>query len=513
MRFRAYHQIIILLLWALPAVGADTFVGMRPYGASDIGTLRSNDSIVVDRIDLDTQKKTTPAGITSYVQNALSGVLAPASHVHPFANTSSATGGFMSASDKTQMAADTARIDALYSAETPNSAREGAIGDGNWHSLASAGYTVASAQARWPYLTSDGTLTGTHLITTTSNLTSYGVDWAAIQSCVNKGYTLGVGMCIVSGGNPVVERSIVVSHDGFTLRGAGRNITDITNNSTLYYSHKAIVHIPSSVDNVVIENMTISGNSVSSYGIGITVGDAVETPSNQFELYVNYSPIIRAVDFWFLDEAILSNTAVFFNFYDNHFQVTGIGVHVKNYANSDAGDSTIHSSYCRGSQEACIKYESSSGLRISNNKFVTGGTYGIWVKRDSLPGAWSVLLINNNSIENMQTGIYVENSMARVIITGNEVVTSSNTLVLNGISRLTISGNNIGGGYTNAKLVELKNCTDVFVGDNVIEPSYSSSTGVHATNTTGMIGINHVSIGTKYNVVSGSMTIYENHTH
>jgi len=194
----------------LCATQALAFVGLRPNGAADIGTLYDTDRLPVDRVGVDTARSTTPQAISDFVYGRINGMIAPATHDHAVATESAA--GFMSEADRL-----------LLSGLDISSRSEGAIANGTWYSLASQGYTVASAQAKWPYLTTDGTLTGTHLIQTTADLDSYGVDWCALKHAMFKAIALKRRMVVSSaGGAHIIERKLQ-QPDGTTLDIVGES--------------------------------------------------------------------------------------------------------------------------------------------------------------------------------------------------------------------------------------------------------------------------------------------------
>lgn len=185
--------LIICLCCAAPSFAVD---GIRPNAAVNIGNLADNDSIPVDRPNAVTSLKTTPDNLYQYLYARMSGQVAPAAHDHAVATESA--NGFMSMSDRLMLSGFAVR-----------SRDEGAVADGTWHSLASRGYTVVSAVERWPYLTADGTLTGTHLIQVSSDLDIYGADWCALQDAINKATAQG-RRAVVSGmpAAHIIERSL-----------------------------------------------------------------------------------------------------------------------------------------------------------------------------------------------------------------------------------------------------------------------------------------------------------------
>ncbi|MBT0666351.1 hypothetical protein KI809_18745 [Geobacter pelophilus] len=186
------------------------YIGTRACGGTPLPAINDNVCIPIDLYDTPGQFYTEPSQWSDYIQGRLQGVLAPAVHSHAAATSS--TAGFQSAADK-------AAIDNYLAIAPITSKREGAYGDGTWHSLASQGYTVPGAQVRWPYLTTDGTLAGTHLIQTSVDLDNYGIDWSAIQHGVNKAVALGSYEFFLSGLNHNLERPVSISSLRFTFSG------------------------------------------------------------------------------------------------------------------------------------------------------------------------------------------------------------------------------------------------------------------------------------------------------
>lgn len=131
-------------------------------------------------------------------------------------------------------------------------------------------------------------------------------------------------------------------------------------------------------------------------------------------------------------------TGYFQNIHDNHILWgDGYGIHVQNTTNADYGDDIITGNNLEtaggGNSLAGIYWESSGGLRVSNNKFVrTTGTALSCIEIALASGAsTSDLLIENNSCELMGTyGIYLHRQgatgeLSNVLIPNNQIITAS----------------------------------------------------------------------------------------
>lgn len=179
------------------------------------------------------------------------------------------------------------------------------------------------------------------------------------------------------------------------------------------------------------------------------------------------------------------------------------GIRVRNLHVSDAGDSVVMGSVFNNpfSTGAGVLQQSSGGLKLVGNKFLGGGS-AYKLNYDSSNGGTSVLVISDNSIEQMaEAGLVFENAagsapFSNVIIANNEFgvqpraisVASSITL-----TEVAITGNifNLNGGPGTPFGVAANNLNRFLIGDNIFRGNGGASVGISLVNcTNGKIGVN-----------------------
>lgn len=267
---RAIAILILLLLvpghWS--PVPAEVKLGLRPYAGENIGTLQDEDSIPIDRIDAVGQQKTTPGDLHDYILGRINNVVAPAAHGHSDATTSAA--GFLSTVDKLTL-----------DAATVTTKGEGAWMSGTWTSLTTAGYTVVSAQARWPYLTQTGLAGGVHLIQTADDLAAYGVDWCAIQNAVHKGTG---SLVLVNKGTYIIERPVTVPNQTVI---AGMSKASFILPHTTWTGAKNLFTIPTSAYEITITGLKLQENPWPELNAGQFTGVFVNSGSYRIRIERN----------------------------------------------------------------------------------------------------------------------------------------------------------------------------------------------------------------------------------
>lgn len=257
---RLLIAILTLTICTQAAAEERVFTGLRACGASTIGTLQDNDCLNVDRWEATKQYQTTPLDILNYIIPRLNGILAPATHTHPLASTSA--DGMMSAADKL-------RLDSA-----PKTTKgEGAAAIGTWTSLATAGYTVATAQARWPSLAG--------IILSTDDLAAYGVDWCALQNSANTSAEVDV-----SAGNHLIERTVTVPSNT-QIRAMSRAGTILPH--TTWTGAKNLFTVPANANNVTIAGLTLNENPTPSINGGQFTGVYVNSGTYRVKILGNAS--------------------------------------------------------------------------------------------------------------------------------------------------------------------------------------------------------------------------------
>lgn len=166
----------------------------------------------------------------------------------------------------------------------------------------------------------------------------------------------------------------------------------------------------------------------------LTFSPAVAVTKQTAGAYLKYDPTsgynfgsrVRNCVFAYSYRGVQFVDAAVWSVEDCYFPLYTFAVEVQNIASPDAGDSTIRACVfdAAGATGTAIRQLSSGGLRIVNNKILSGdrGYYGVY---DSSPSNTSILLIQNNSIEFQATAGIALNStsstgFSMVVIEGNQ---------------------------------------------------------------------------------------------
>ena len=275
--------IIAITLLLLPVnvhAAENYFVGVRACGVDNIGPLQDTDCISIDRWDVPKGYKTTPLDIYNFVYSRMSGNVAPAAHGHDGATPSAP--GFLSVDDKR-------RLD--Y--QSPTSRGEGAV-TGTWTSLAAAGYTVATAQAKWPSLAG--------VILTEADLVEIGVDWCAAQHTAN---AAAGGEAVISAGTHVIERTITVP-PRTTIKGLSRASVIIPH--TTWTGAKNLFTIPASSYEITITGLKLQENPWPVINAGQFTGVFVN--SGSYRVRVEGNTGVRLARLVFIDKSSDQATVV-----------------------------------------------------------------------------------------------------------------------------------------------------------------------------------------------------------
>lgn len=174
----------------------------------------------------------------------------------------------------------------------------------------------------------------------------------------------------------------------------------------------------------------------------------------------------------------------------------GSNILVENKNNPDEGDSQITGCVfenARPESNALLHWRSSGGLRITNNKFISSGQYGLLFEPNYYATTCDIL-VQNNSIENQyDAGIairHIQGALLYVLIQNNQIASPNANF---GIAQY-------GSGYL----------YDLQINNNVIGLSKSGSTGISTEEATGYIKDNVIdmfhaagSVGINRNGFSG----------
>jgi hypothetical protein len=285
-------------------------------------------------------------------------------------------------------------------------------------------------------------------------------DTAAMQAAINAASAAGGGVVWIPAGAFLFSSTLTITTSGVCIKGAG-----------LLYT------------NLVIKNATQTG-------IAIAATNAVELSDFQMTCAVTHTggsgvTVIGAggtvmaafcrferLYFQSLYDALTCNAMAYSSIIDCYFNFcSNIGLTIQNTITADAGDNTVYGSYFF-SCNINLFYESSGGLRISNNKFLGGG-YGLLMAMTAAV-ATGDLLIEGNSFEGMSAGTIVLESngspagtFVNVVIVGNQLGGQSSIATVGGVIVL---GTGVNPGW-------LDNIT---VTDNVLTLAVNGQIGIEA---------------------------------
>ncbi|MBT0664764.1 hypothetical protein KI809_10675 [Geobacter pelophilus] len=216
MRFWVGCSIIFILSTSVFAedVSRPTVV-LRPCGGTRVA-LTDNICVPGDIYDTEGAYYIDGEGIYGYLYPKLQNVLAPATHSHAAATTT--TDGFYSASDKS-------RIEAWLLSGAPSTKSEGATCSGAWTSLQAAGYSLSTAKAKWSCIANQVT-----------DITAIGTDWAAFANAACKSSVVVVSAC-----SHMFERPATVAA-GTTVAGEG-NLSIISPKEDIFPTANALIEV------------------------------------------------------------------------------------------------------------------------------------------------------------------------------------------------------------------------------------------------------------------------------
>lgn len=247
------------------------------------------------------------------------------------------------------------------------------------------------------------------------------------------------------------------------------------------------------------EKFCIIGQSQGSHGAGITVDPlSVNNESTFYRIridHINAGFDFESAAYWKIDSCTV------FNWSED-------GVIVRDILRIDDGDSSIVNSLFLTtlSGGAAIYQESSSGLRVQNNKML-GGDYGYFMALTASSTACD-LLINNNSIEGQRVaGIFLINAsnvtFLNAIIDGNEIQGQNNAILVMDTQAapwllgLSITGNDINMAPTGGVAMDLNGTSGQAISGNYIRSNGGTTYGIllrqytqnGATNTNSFVGV------------------------
>jgi len=323
------------------------------------------------------------------------------------------------------------------------------IGDGSAHTLASAGYTLGTAQAKWP----NAGIT---------NVNTQYVDYAALkEASVAAGTTKKV---VLGPKTYVLNETLDVNTK---IEGQGRNKTIIKGDFA-----GEILWIKSF--NCTLQDFTISPLGTPGTGqTGIAVGP--KTYSGDPSLYIRYTDIVR-VDVLDNKIGIALYEANFAKLHlcRIHSNSTGaIGLYI-DHPDTDGGDHRITQCQFSGNNmDKLIYVVSGSGLSIENSKLFNGLTAAIEynVTTKGPVGALTILQVTGCSFENY-------------IGTSGAVIKIRSDAAGDGMGRIWITGNELGAWNAGVDGIDIDNAYDVVItGNEIMGAASTAATGIKITDT------------------------------
>ena len=234
-------------------------------------------------------------------------------------------------------------------------------------------------------------------------------DAAAINIAITSAYSLG-GIVHLPAKYFRIASSISILHS-VTVRGTGSNAA-----SNIYPDVGITAFDINTAEPFQLRDFSIAYPSAASngtYGIYVTAPAGAENARSQISnVYVGYAY-----------NAIYFVRAALWTVRDCYIQNTGnYGIFISNENVTDSGDATITGTTLAGTTSSAIEYQSSSGLRVINNK-INGAQFGLRMTWTSGNGA--DLFVIGNSIEGIgEASIACTHStygFGTFLITGNEL--------------------------------------------------------------------------------------------
>lgn len=314
-------------------------------------------------------------------------------------------------------------------------------------------------------------------------------DTAAMQAAHNTGelvyypsgtYLFTSGLSITSGG---------IVGDGMTQTVLRSN--DSTSANLINY----IGNYASSGNVPKFDGFKVIGNLAKTNGAALSICPATDEAE-----YLNF----KNVTFENLPIGVAFERASLWKIIGCNFLACSLaGVRVRNQHVSDAGDSVImgcvfNNPFTTGSG---VLQQSSGGLKIIGNKFL-GGHSGYLLSYDSSNGGTSVLVIADNSIEQMAAaGLVFSNAagsaaFTNVNITGNEFGVQPRSISVDAninITEFVATGNvfNLAGGPGTPFGIGANNLNRFLIGDNIFRGNGGASVGISLVNcSSGKVGVN-----------------------
>ena len=236
-------------------------------------------------------------------------------------------------------------------------------------------------------------------------------DTAALQAAVS--YAIGISDEVYLPSGFYLIRSAIQVNGPLTFRGLNEEQSVILLGNPAAGGFNVTTKAPCH-----LEKLCIAGMAVGSAGAGITVApsNGSNTESTFYRINIGRANIgfdFESAAYWKVDSCAV-------------FGWTAHGVVIKDTARVDAGDNSITNCLFlkNGPGGAAVYQESSSGLRLVNNKML-GGDYGYFMFL-KVGSTTCDLIISNNSIEGQRlSGVFMINAVSGVvylnaIVAGNE---------------------------------------------------------------------------------------------
>lgn len=332
-------------------------------------------------------------------------------------------------------------------------------------------------------------------------------DTAAMQLAHNTGrlvyypagtYLFTNGLNITSGG---------IVGDGMTQTVLKSNDATTANLINYIGNYAASGNVPKFAD------FKVTGNPAKTSGAGLSVSPATDETEYLYFSNVTLENLPVGVAF--------ERASLWKIIGCNFLACATAGVIVRNLNVSDAGDSVIvgcvfNNPFSTGDG---VFQQSSGGLKIIGNKFL-GGNSAYKLSYNSSAGGTSVLIIADNSIEQMaDSGIVFENSagvaaFSNVVVSGNEFGVQPRGISIAAsitISEFLVTGNvfNLAGSPGIPFAIGAENLSRFLIDGNVIRGNGGASVGISLVNCSdGKVGVNTYSNLTTVIAESGNTNVH-----
>jgi hypothetical protein len=317
-------------------------------------------------------------------------------------------------------------------------------------------------------------------------------DTVAIQAAHNTG-----NLIFYPTGTYLFTSDISITSGGIVGEGITETIlksNDATSDNLINYvgNYATNSNVP------LFSNFKIIGNLAKTSGAALSVNPPTDETEYLYFTNVTFENVPTGIEFQRASLWKITNC--------NFLAYTIAGVLVRNLNVADAGDSVIigcvfNNPFTTGSG---ILQQSSGGLKVIGNKFL-GGNSGYTLSYDTTAGGTSILIIANNSIEQMASaGIVLANaagsvSFLNIIIANNQFGVQPRGISVDAgilLTEFSVTGNvfNLAGSPGIPSAISANDLDRFLISNNLIRGNGGASVGVSLVNcSNGIVGLNKYS--------------------